>query len=113
MDQQEYDRKYQTHAARYNELQKRRYELGAEIAMCKGRKNQINAFIKELEKQDQLLTEFSESLWCATLNAVVIQSDEEVVFQFKDGTELPWGTMRVLPSFTRRRKLLCCSCKLV
>ncbi len=91
MDQLEYDRRYQPHAARYNELQKRRYQLGAEIAMCKGRKNQINAFIMELEKQELLLTEFSESLWCATLNAVIIQSYKEVVFQFKDGTELPWG----------------------
>ncbi len=61
MDQREYERRYQPHAARYNELQKRRYELGAEIAMCKGRKNQINAFIKELEKQEQLLSEFSET----------------------------------------------------
>ncbi len=91
MDQQEYDRRYKPHATRYNELQKRRYELGAEIAMCKGRKNQINAFIKELEKQEQLLTEFSESLWCATLNTVIVKSDTDVVFQFKDGTELLWG----------------------
>lgn len=91
MEQQEYNRKYNSYAARYNELQKRRYELSSEIDMSKAKKNQINAFIKELKKQDKLLAEFDESLWCATLSAMVVKSDKEVIFQFKDGTELPWG----------------------
>ncbi|WP_052090920.1 recombinase family protein [Desulfosporosinus sp. HMP52] len=90
IEQQEYHRKYNAYANRYNELQKRRQELNTEIAMCTAKRNQMKAFIKELKKQDQLLTEFDESLWCATLNTMVIKSEHEVVFQFKDGTELPW-----------------------
>ncbi len=51
----------------------------------------MKAFIKQLTKQDRsLLTEFDEGLWSATLNAMVVKSEQEVVFQFKDGTELPW-----------------------
>ena len=91
IEQSEYNSKYKEYAAKYNKMQKRKQELNAEIAMSIARHNQMKAFIKELKKQEQLLSEFDESLWCATLNAVVVKSEHEVVFQFKDGTELPWG----------------------
>jgi transposase-like protein len=42
-------------------------------------------------EQETLLTEFDESLWAATLKAVVIKSNHEVIFQFKHGTELSWS----------------------
>lgn len=90
ISQQEYQQKYNTYVTRYNELQKRRQELNAEIDRRTAKRNQIMAFIKELKNQEQLITEFDESLWCATLNTMVVKSDHEVVFQFKDGTELPW-----------------------
>ncbi|MBK5243246.1 hypothetical protein [Clostridium sp.] len=91
MDQDEYNTKYNGLATRYNSLQNRRQEISIDIAKLKGRKNQMNAFIKELVNQDNLLISFDESLWCSTLNAVIIKSDVNVVFQFKDGTELPWN----------------------
>jgi DNA invertase Pin-like site-specific DNA recombinase len=91
IEQSEYNRKYTDSAAKYNKMQKRKQELNAEIAMSIARRNQMKAFIKELKKQEQLLTEFDESLWCATLNAMVVKSESKVVFQFKDGTELPWS----------------------
>jgi len=91
IEQSEYNRKYSEYAAKYNKMQKRKQELNAEIAMSIARRNQMKAFIKELKKQEQLLTEFDKSLWCATLNAMVVKSEHEVIFQFKDGTELPWG----------------------
>jgi len=90
IEQQEYNQRYSTYAARYNELQKRLHELSDEISMCKAKRNQMNAFILVLKKQDKLLIEFDENLWSATLNTMVVKSDHEVIFQFKDGTELPW-----------------------
>jgi DNA invertase Pin-like site-specific DNA recombinase/DnaJ-domain-containing protein 1 len=90
IDQQEYNLKYTAYAARYNDMQRRRQELGSEIASLKARRNQINAFISELKKQEELLTEFDESLWCATVNEVIVKSDKEVAFKFKDETELLW-----------------------
>ena len=50
----------------------------------------MRAFISELGKQDNLITEFDEVLWCSMLNTMVVISDKEVVFHFKDGNELPW-----------------------
>jgi len=90
IEQGEYNRKYSGYVSRYNELQTRRQGLNSDITMRQARRNQMKAFIKELTKQDQLLTEFDEGLWSATLNAMVIKSEQEVIFQFKDGTELPW-----------------------
>jgi site-specific DNA recombinase len=91
IDQKEYNRQYSTYAARYNELQKQHQELSTEIARLKAKRNQMKAFITELKKQETLLTEFDESLWAATLKAVVIKSNHEVIFQFKHGTELSWS----------------------
>ena len=90
LEQSEYNRKYSGYVTRYNELQTRRQELNTDITMRQARRSQMKAFIKQLTKQDQLLTEFDEGLWSATLNAMVVKSEQEVVFQFKDGTELPW-----------------------
>lgn len=90
IEQSEYNRKYGGYVTRYNELQNRRQELNSDITMRQARRNQMKAFIKQLTKQEQLLTEFDESIWAATLNAMVVKSEQEVVFQFKDGTELPW-----------------------
>ena len=47
-------------------------------------------FPKNLKKQDSLITAFDEKIWSATLNHVVVRSDKELVFHFKDGRELPW-----------------------
>ncbi len=90
IDQNEYNEKYTTYAARYNELQNRRQEINREIAMCRAKHNLMKAFIEELKVQDHLLEGFEERLWCATLNAMVVKSERDVVFQFKDGMELEW-----------------------
>ena len=50
----------------------------------------MKKFIEELKVRDHWLEEFDEGLWCATLNAMVIKSERDVVFQFKDGMELEW-----------------------
>lgn len=37
-----------------------------------------------------ILTEFDEELWIATVEAVVVHSEHEITFIFKDGLELDW-----------------------
>jgi DNA invertase Pin-like site-specific DNA recombinase len=91
IEQNEYNSKYKAFVARYNELQKRRHEVESQITMCRAKSNQMKIFINEIKKQEKLLTEFDESLWCATLNAMVVKSDNKVVLQFKDGRELQWS----------------------
>lgn len=91
LNQQEYNQRYNGLANKYNALQAKRYALGDDIAMRKAKRNEITAILKVLKKQRKLLDAFDEELWCATVSAVVIKSLEEVVFRFKDGSELPWS----------------------
>lgn len=90
IDQSEYNQKYTAYVSQYNELQNRLHELNSEITMNKAKAIQMKKFVSLLKKQDNLLTEFDEPLWCAVVNALVVKSDHDVVFQWKDGTELPW-----------------------
>ena len=90
IDQSEYNQKYTDYVSQYNELQNRLHELNSEITMNKAKAIQMKKFVSLLKKQDNLLTEFDEPLWCAVVNALVVKSDHDVVFQWKDGTELPW-----------------------
>ena len=91
MSKEEYEEKYNKYARKYNELQQRHNDLENEIVKRKAQKNQIEAFIKELNKKEGLLEEFDEELWRATIKEMVIKSDKEVTFEFKDGTKLDWN----------------------
>jgi len=50
----------------------------------------MKAFLKTLRKQDKLITAFDEKLWSITLNNAIIKSKKQLIFQFKDGREVPW-----------------------
>lgn len=50
----------------------------------------ISRLLRALKKNDTLLAGFDEELWFATVDRVIIQSDHEIIFRFKDGNELPW-----------------------
>ncbi|MHC1720355.1 MAG: recombinase family protein [Clostridiaceae bacterium] len=89
MDQNKYNKKYGEHVAHYKSLQKRRQEISLNITQCKAKKNLIIQFIKDLRKQEHLLAEFNEGLWSLKLNSMIIISENEALFKFKDGTELP------------------------
>lgn len=43
------------------------------------------AFIKVLRERESLLIEFDEQLWRATIEKIIVNSDKEVVFNFRDG----------------------------
>lgn len=45
-------------------------------------------FLAELEKQDDLCTEFDERLWVSLVDFVTVFNREDVRFTFKDGTEI-------------------------
>ena len=39
---------------------------------------------------NDIITEFDEGLWNATVEKVIIHSDNKLVFGFKDGREMDW-----------------------
>lgn len=90
MDQEEYKRRYNAYADNYEKLRNRHMELTAKINSQEARKNQIHAFLSTLAEQDQLLTEFDETLWRCTMTEMVVHSSDELTFRFKDGAEIKW-----------------------
>lgn len=90
MNQDEYQRRYNAYVERYEKLRNRHMALTEEIRKRKARKSQIHAFLDILENQEELLTAFDETLWRWTILEMVVLSNEEVSFRFKDGAEVKW-----------------------
>jgi len=54
----------------------------------KSRKTKIEFFLTTLQKQDDIITEFSAPLWHSLIDYGVIHSKEQVCFMFKNGMEI-------------------------
>jgi thymidylate synthase ThyX len=52
------------------------------------RKTKTELFIKELEKLDGLVTEFSDELWYSLVDHATVFSKDDVRFMFKNGREI-------------------------
>ncbi|HEY9059240.1 MAG TPA: recombinase family protein [Pseudobacteroides sp.] len=91
LEQDEYNKSYNNYVARYDKLQKRRAELGSEIAKCAAKRVTVSAFLSELKKHNTPLADFDDRIWQATLNHMKILNDGKAVFVFRDGTELTWS----------------------
>lgn len=91
LNQTEYNERYAHYAAKYDKLQEDRTALTNEIVALKEKRTQTKAFIQILESRDELLSEFDEGLWKTLLESMIVHTEQEIIFQFKDGTELPWS----------------------
>ena len=63
-------------------------EMGSAITEKQAKKEQIEMFLAELERQDGVATEFDENLWYSLIDFVTVFNKEDVRFTFKDGTEI-------------------------
>ncbi len=88
LDQGEYQQHYTSLVERYEAAKKGLDEIDNKRLERNAKRESIGAFIRMLEKSDTLLTEFDEELWNATVDAVTVHPEHEIVFTFKDGMEL-------------------------
>lgn len=89
LNQTEYEERYNALAQRYESIKKELEVIEKKTLEKSAKYESILAFIKELEKKDSLLEKFDEELWGATINTITIKANNEVIFEFKDGTKLP------------------------
>ncbi|MDD7794788.1 recombinase family protein [Clostridium sp. 'White wine YQ'] len=87
ISQEEYQAKYEGLVHRYDCIKESivAFEKNREERVTK--RNLLDNFILELDKQDGILTEFDETLWTVLVNEVIVYKDR-LVFNFKDGTEI-------------------------
>lgn len=90
LNQADYQFRYYTLVERYENAKQCLKEINTQIADRRTKRESIEAFMRTLQAQDKLLTEFDENLWNATVDCLIVRSATEFTFRFKDGTELPW-----------------------
>ncbi|PRR84511.1 recombinase family protein [Clostridium vincentii] len=91
LDQAEYEERYKALVERYESIKKGIEGINEKRLESSAKHESIEAFIKELEKREGLVTEFDEDLWNATIEKIMVHSENEITFVFKDGMELDWN----------------------
>jgi hypothetical protein len=87
-NQKEYNRRYNELLSEYNEAEKQAEDIKIGLLEQTARKEKIRRFLELLRQTGDLITEFDESLWCATVESVTIRPDKKMIFTFRDGTKI-------------------------
>ena len=87
-DQGEFNRRYCKLAEEFRESGTQLNQIKDEILEQSARKEKIRRFLDELRQMNDLVTEFDENLWNATIELVTVHMDKTLIFTFRDGTEI-------------------------
>lgn len=87
-NQDEYNKKYNSLMERYNKLKEEYDEVCTTISDKDAKYEQMGRFIKVLKGQDELITEFDESLWSSLAEKILVKAKDDVMVVFKDCTEI-------------------------
>jgi site-specific DNA recombinase len=90
LDQQEYQQRYTSLAERYEAAKDGLKKIEDKRLERNAKRESIGVFIRMMEENDKLLSEFDEGIWIAIVDVAVVHSEREVSFIFKDGLELDW-----------------------
>jgi DNA repair exonuclease SbcCD ATPase subunit len=85
-DQDEYGRRYDALAERFNAAKTKFEEVGSLLLERKARSGKIHTFLAELRGQDSIIAEFDERLWHSLVENVTVFSKDDIRFTFKDGS---------------------------
>jgi hypothetical protein len=91
LDQTDYEERYKSLAERYEAINKKITEINDRHLERNTKRKRIDEFIKMLEKNTAILSEFDEELWNAVIEIVRVNSEKDITFVFKDGFELQWN----------------------
>ena len=92
-DQKEYNRRMEALCARSEELKGSMAKVRSQIMDRAGRSRNIEAYLQRISRTEPL-TVFDESVFAGTADCVIVRkgqgkNDRQMVFRFKDGTEIP------------------------
>ncbi len=87
-DQSDYQERYEGLIQRYDSVKESLDKIVSQIADRKARAASFTEFSKELKKRDGVVAEFDERLWGSLVECVTIGKKKEMVFRFRDGTEI-------------------------
>lgn len=96
IEQQDYNKKYSTLVENYNDIKKKFEAIEVKKIERAAKKQKILRFIETLRQSNEMLLEFEETIWNATIELVKVNSHESITFIFKDGIEIDWDLMITL-----------------
>ena len=92
-DQKEYNRRMEALYARCEELKGSMAKVRSQIMDKAGRSRNIEAYLQKISRTEPL-TIFDESVFTGTVDCVIVRkgqgnTEKQLIFRFKDGTEVP------------------------
>lgn len=88
VDQSDYRRRYTSYVERYESLKDRYTQLQIQREEREAEAIRIGGFMFELRELDELPIAFDERLWYGLVDHVTVYHDEQLIFHFKDGSEI-------------------------
>ena len=85
-----YEEKYRSLVERYEVAKAKLDDYQAELSSRMVKRERIEAFLRELEAKEELISEFDEGLWNTMVESMTVYSLDKIVFQFNDGTKVTW-----------------------
>lgn len=86
-NQDDYEIRYASLATRFNDTKNRFEEVSREIFEKKSRKEVVELFIKDLDKQE-LIVEFDKIIWLSMVEYMTVHHDGSLEFTFLDGNNV-------------------------
>lgn len=90
LDQEAYRRRYEELAGKFETAVASIAALEEKKADQAAKAQLMRLFLSTLAEKDTLLTEFDDTVWYATMDSVTVKHGGELVFHFKDGTDVPY-----------------------
>ena len=84
-DQDDYRKKYDKYATRFDAAKKERAQVSDELNDLKAQRLKVEHFIRTLEQQNVLVTKFDTELWYSTVDWMEITKEQDIDVVFKGG----------------------------
>jgi len=88
LDQEDYQRHYDNLASRFEEAKGNLDRLEAEKRERGAKQERIRWFIRELRRQEGLMSAFDEHVWNVLAESITVFADRTMRLRFRDGTEI-------------------------
>lgn len=80
-DQESYNNKFDKEHKKYEKLLDKYQKINEKVLERKEKSKELESFIKNLEKQENIITEFDEELWCIFVDRAIVGKEIEIVFK--------------------------------
>ena len=88
MDQDEFQKKYDSYDLKHKKVINEIEQVGLEIEKKKVQAKYLQAFIDDLENRPNVLEAYDEDIWSYLIDKAVVNRDGSITFNFRNGKEI-------------------------